>query len=271
MGGTHAVTHLLETAEPAREMVLQRFPRGDDAAARHAAALTALDGLDGRTPRLLDADPRGRRFGEPALLISRLPGSADIMSVSPDGMAVQLGRMLAQIHAVPLERFGGLRDGVAAAAASAGGSGGPAAAVLAAHGHRLADQPPVLTHYDFWAGNVLWREGRVTGVIDWSGASLAPRGFDVSWCRFDMVLLHGPSAADVFLKAYEEAAEETVPDMELWDLSTMARSRRTVETWHPNYRDLGRTDLTGAVLRRSHTEWTGRCLASWGRAERPRL
>ncbi|WP_139131708.1 hypothetical protein [Streptomyces sp. WMMB 714] len=29
MGGTHAVTHLLETAEPALETVLQRFPPGD--------------------------------------------------------------------------------------------------------------------------------------------------------------------------------------------------------------------------------------------------
>src|SRR5690349_20399386 len=50
-GGTHAVTHLIETTGPARHLVLRRFPPGDAAAAREAAALTALDGLGGWAPR----------------------------------------------------------------------------------------------------------------------------------------------------------------------------------------------------------------------------
>ncbi|MEZ4555340.1 MAG: phosphotransferase [Caldilineaceae bacterium] len=29
---------------------------------------------------------------------------------------------------------------------------------------------PVLLHGDFWPGNVLWQDGRLTGVIDWEGA-----------------------------------------------------------------------------------------------------
>jgi hypothetical protein len=34
-----------------------------------------------------------------------------------------------------------------------------------------------------------------------------------------------------------------------------------VETWVPNYRDLGRTDLTAAQLRSRHTEWANYLLA----------
>jgi aminoglycoside phosphotransferase (APT) family kinase protein len=260
-GGTHAATHLLRTVRPAREMVLRRFPPGDDAVAREAGVLAALDGLDGWAPRLVDADPGGHRFGEPAILTTLLPGRADVRPTSPDAAAVQLGRVLARIHAVPLARLSGFRDGMAAAAAACG-DGPPAATpgaagpVVAAARHRLAGQRAVLTHYDYWSGNALWQEGVLTGVVDWSGASRAPRGFDVSWCRLDLVLLHGLATAEVFLAAYQEAAGEAVPDVTLWDLFTLARSNPDVETWQPNYHDLGRADLTAADLRRRHSAWT---------------
>ena len=236
-GGTHAATHLIRTERPTRELVLRRFPPGDDAAEREARVLAALDGLDGLAPRLVDADPAGRRFGEPATLITRLPGQADIMPACPDTAAEQLGQLLARIHAVPLARLTGLRDGMPGAA----------------YGHRLADQPPVLTHYDYWSGNVLWQQATLTGAVDWSGACRAPRGFDVSWCRLDLVLLHGRATADVFLAAYEKAAGAAMPDMALWDLFALTNSHHTVETWLPNYHDLGRTDLTAADLRERHT------------------
>jgi aminoglycoside phosphotransferase (APT) family kinase protein len=265
-GGTHAATHLLRTEPPTMDLVLRRFPLGDVTAAREAQVLTVLDGLDGWAPRLIDVDPDGCRFGEPAILITRIPGGADITTVSAQAAAVQLGRALAVIHAVPIARLGALRDGMTAAAASSAhaGDAGPAAPILAAHGHRLAGQTPVLTHYDYWSGNVLWRDGTLTGIVDWSGASRAPRGFDVSWCRLDLVLLHGPIAAEVFLAAYQETAGEAVPDMALWDLFTLTNSYRTVETWLPNYHDLGRIDLTAAELRRRHNAWADECLTRYG-------
>ncbi len=99
----------------------------------------------------------------------------------------------------------------------------------------------------------------ITGVVDWSGAAQAPRGLDVSWCRLDLTLLHGPDSAETFLAAYEQAAG-AVPDLALWDLFALDNSYRTVETWLPNYHDLGRTDLTAAKLRERHTNWTQECL-----------
>lgn len=84
---------------------------------------------------------------------------------------------------------------------------------------------------------MLWQDGALTGVVDWSGASLAPRGFDVGWCRLDLALLHGPNttAADTFSAAYLNASGAPPPDMALWDLYTLARPHSTVETWVPNY------------------------------------
>jgi aminoglycoside phosphotransferase (APT) family kinase protein len=263
-GGTHASTHLLRAGE--REVVLRRFPPGDGAAANESRALTVLDGLGGRAPRLLGADPDGSRLGNPAVLITRLPGRADITSIAPETAAVQLGQALARLHAVPPASVAGLRDGMAEALGSflRGDGSAPGAAVLAAGGHKLAEADHVLTHYDFWSGNVLWQGDVLTGVVDWSGASLAPRGLDVSWCRLDLVLLHGPDVADLFTAVYEDAAGCPVPHLALWDVSAVTHSHRTVETWLPNYRDLGRTDLTASDLRERHTAWTERRLPLCG-------
>ncbi|MEO3830379.1 hypothetical protein, partial [Actinomadura sp. B10D3] len=101
------------------------------------------------------------------------------------------------------------------------------------------------------------------------GGCLAPLGFDVGWCRLDLILLHGPETAAAFLDAYETAAGRPVANIELWDLYTLRNSYGTVETWVPNYRDLGRTDLTADVLRTRHTSWTRQCLHRWNHRSSP--
>jgi hypothetical protein len=52
------------------------------------------------------------------------------------------------------------------------------------------------------------------------------------------------------------------PDPLLCDLWAAARSHRDVETWVPNYRDLGRHDLTAAQLRSRHSAWTEHLLST---------
>ncbi|WP_127508903.1 hypothetical protein [Actinoplanes solisilvae] len=72
------------------------------------------------------------------------------------------------------------------------------------------------------------------------------------------------------MAAYEQAAAAAVPTVALWDLFALEHSYRTVETWLPNYHDLGRTDLTTADLRDRHTRWTQECLARYRADEAPR-
>jgi aminoglycoside phosphotransferase (APT) family kinase protein len=142
--------------------------------------------------------------------------------------------------------------------------GGPAADLVAARWETLTRAPDVLTHYDFWSGNTLWQDGTLTGVVDWSGAALGPRGFDLGWCRLDLYLLYDERIADAFGESYQAASAVTVPDLLLYDLWAAARSHRNVESWVPNYRDLGRTDLTAPALRQRHTAWTEHLIDRWG-------
>jgi hypothetical protein len=96
----------------------------------------------------------------------------------------------------------------------------------------------------------------LAGIVDWAGAARGPRGYDVGWCRLDLYLLFDERLADVFLAAYEDAAEHQVADIALWDSWALARSHDIVESWDANYRPLGRADLDEGELRRRHAQWT---------------
>jgi aminoglycoside phosphotransferase (APT) family kinase protein len=261
-GGTHARTFLIRTANPELEVILREFPPGDDAARHEAQVLVALDGLGGLAPRLLASGtgtgtgPDGAAPGVPWVLISRLPGTADIIPGQPSAWAAQLGTALAQIHATPGRRLAGLESVFRRPSGSAAAISGPAASMVAASWKLLAGPPAVLTHGDFWSGNVVWRGGVLAGVVDWSGGATGPPGYDIGWCRLDLYLLYGERIADEFLASYRAASPPARLDLLLWDLWAVARSHEIVETWVPNYRDLGRGDLTAGELRSRHTAWT---------------
>ena len=125
-------------------------------------------------------------------------------------------------------------------------------------GHRLVTSPEVLTHCDYWSGNVVWRDGRLTGIVDWAGGSRGPRGFDLGWCRLDLILLFDEQIADDFLAAYEAGTGQAVGEIRLWDCWAAAYSDDAVGSWAPNYLPLGRADLDEDELRRRHAQWTAR-------------
>jgi aminoglycoside phosphotransferase (APT) family kinase protein len=258
-GGTHADTHLVRLSNPDLEVVLREFPIGDAAAENEARVLKALNGLDGLAPRLLDCEYGSAQTVRPWVLISRLPGHADITPRSPEASAGQLGQVLARLHAMPSIRYAALPSRLERDAASRANLHGPAAAAVDEQWDRISTAPRVLTHSDFWSGNVLWNDGVLSGVVDWTGGGTGPAGLDVGWCRLDLYLLYGEQIADVFLAAYQAAAATAeVTDSWLWDLWAVARSVTIVESWDANYAPLGRDDLTASELRRRHSEWTTR-------------
>jgi aminoglycoside phosphotransferase (APT) family kinase protein len=254
-GGTHARTYLIRTGNPQREFVLREFPPGDDAARNESRILAALGGLGGLAPRLL-ASGTGDASAGTWSLISRLPGTANIIPRDPAAWAGQLGRALARIHATPMHRLAALQSVTDHPGGSAAAVSGPAASLVTGSWERLTSAPRVLTHYDFWSGNTLWKGDTLTGVVDWSGGGLGPGGFDVGWCRLDLYLLYGEHIAARFLDSYQAASDSAVPDPHLSDLWAVARSCEHVESWVSNYRDLGRADLTADELRSRHTAWT---------------
>jgi aminoglycoside phosphotransferase (APT) family kinase protein len=257
-GGQHADTWRVDTEGPSTSVVVRQFPAGDDAPLREQRVLRALDGLGGLVPVLLGGDLDGRRSEHPTSLISWLDGEADITPADPAPWARELGRALAAVHAVPAERLEELPSVFGQAGGSEAVLAGPLAAEVRSRWSELFASPLVLTHHDFWSGNTVWRDGRLTGIVDWPSGSRGPRGFDLAWCRLDLVLLFDESIADELLTAYEAAAGETIADRRLWDCWSAARAHELVGSWAPNYQPLGRPDLDEAELLRRHAQWTER-------------
>jgi aminoglycoside phosphotransferase (APT) family kinase protein len=64
----------------------------------------------------------------------------------------------------------------------------------------------VLIHRDYHPGNVLWRAGKVTGVVDWQDACQGPASVDVAWCRLMIMSRIGMDAADRLVSCWEAAS-----------------------------------------------------------------
>jgi aminoglycoside phosphotransferase (APT) family kinase protein len=257
-GGQHADTWRVDTENPATNIVVRQFPVGDPAPRREQRVLRALDGLDGLAPVLLGADLDGHWSKHPTSLVSWLDGEPDITPADPLLWARELGRALVAVHAVPAERLAELPSVFDLRGGSQELLAGPLAGEVRSRWAEIAAAREVLTHGDYWSGNVVWRDGKLTGIVDWSSGARGPRGFDLGWCRLDLVLLFGERIADAFLVAYEEASGRAVGEIRLWDCWAAARSHEGVASWVPNYRPLGRADLDEDELRRRHAHWTAR-------------
>lgn len=238
-GGAHARTLLVADADG--ELVVRRFPDGDAAPEHEVGVLARLGSLGDLAPRLV-------AYGDGLVVTTRVPGGPPSPAADLVAAGAELGRTLSRIHALD---GSGLREEPSAPPPSTGPLG--AAARRAWPGLDLSGG--VLTHWDFWSGNALWTGGRLTGVVDWSGARSAPRGVDVAWCRLDLVLMGSYAAADALLAAYRAASGRTLADIAAWDLQAAALAEPQVEDWSANYVALGRDDLTGPALRESLTRW----------------
>jgi aminoglycoside phosphotransferase (APT) family kinase protein len=258
-GGQHADTWRVDTENPAFSVVVRQFPVADSGACREQRVLQTLDGLGGLAPVLLGGDLDGRWSEHPTSLISRLDGQPDITPRDPETWARELGRALALVHAVACDRLANWAS-VFDRRGSQAELNGPLAPAVRSRWSQIIGSPEVLTHSDYWSGNVVWRDGRLTGIVDWSGAARGPRGYDVGWCRLDLVLLFDERIAGVFLAAYEEAIGEPLGDVVLWDGWAVARAHDIVESWTPNYEPLGRGDLGARELRERHSRWAARLL-----------
>lgn len=171
-------------------------------------------------PQLIAADLSGAEVGDgiPAVLMSFLPGRA---VSSPD--VYVLAEVAARIHAVdpsgfPHQYFDWF-DGADRRP--------PTDARRVKLWERaievLSSGPPpfrpVFVHRDFHPGNVLWRRGRCSGVVDWANGCVGPAGCDLGHCRGNLLGLSGREAADAFRSAYETLTGEAYHPY--WELASV--------------------------------------------------
>jgi aminoglycoside phosphotransferase (APT) family kinase protein len=96
--------------------------------------------------------------------------------------------------------------------------------VLAAAMPASSLNPVGLLHGDFWKGNLIWRENRLVGVIDWEDAALGDPLADLAKTRLEMLWAFGMDAMHQLTTAYQSLLPAVnLTHLPFWDLSVALR------------------------------------------------
>ena len=211
-GATSSAVHAVDVRGPSarvHRLVLRRFVLEDwlaeePSVPRHEAAALAIAAATAvPTPELVALDPDGAEAGDPALLMTRLPGAVRRRPRDLEPCLRALAEILPAVHATPLPPGHELPDYAPYALHA---DRPPAWSTRPAVWERAFEvfrgppphAPRRFIHRDFHAGNVLWSGGAVSGLVDWPNASVGAAGADVGHCRMNLHGMLGPEAADRF-------------------------------------------------------------------------
>ncbi len=243
------MTHGLTLRGPGgaeQQLILKRYPIGDETPRLEWERLGCAAGAPLPTPQRVAVDPDGAWFGTPALLMSALSGQVEMRPRDVDAWTRELARALAAIHrtdlgdAIPpvlrrphLWTHWQLWDVEVDARIAF------ATAAIQRLQREASREPEVFCHDDFHPGNVLFEDGSVSGVVDWSGARLAPAAADVGYCRADLAIAPGADAPNQFLAHYQAASGEPLERLALWDVLAGMHALQWSPGWFESFADVG--------------------------------
>jgi aminoglycoside phosphotransferase (APT) family kinase protein len=200
------------------DALLESFPHlvSDEA----KVLVEARSVLGDLVPELVAIDPCGHRVGRPALLMTYLPGNVQVHGLDPSRLAAPLATLHASEPPKGLPGSRSWLDPERVAPPEWSASAGSWAKLV-----EIVQQPEpqstlAFLHRDLHPGNVLWRGGELSGIVDWAFAGRGPRALDVAHTRANLALVDGVEAADRFLEAYVDRAPSYRHDA-WWDAAEL--------------------------------------------------
>ena len=204
-------------------------------AAREHKTLTFLRNHSIPCPEPVFFDPQGAILGSPVLVTKKLPGQQILAHPANPLWAEQaptVAALLARIHMLscPSELMALLPDATSQATwflkddtmldyIQAYPDGEAIWQIIRHELPKMQPTEPGLVHGDYWSGNILWESGRVTGILDWENVAFGEPGFDVAYCRMEMIIDGMDEAADRFLSTYESSTGKPIANLGLCELA----------------------------------------------------
>lgn len=90
---------------------------------------------------------------------------------------------------------------------------------------------PCLLHGDFWAQNLLWEQGCITGVLDWEDAAIGDPLSDVAGASVELRYLFGREGMQRFITAYSALSSVDPTRLALWQVYVAAAAQHFMSTW----------------------------------------
>jgi aminoglycoside phosphotransferase (APT) family kinase protein len=103
--------------------------------------------------------------------------------------------------------------------------------VLEAAGPLPQRNKSVLLHGDFWPGNILWRDGRLVGVIDWEDARFGDPISDLANGRLEILWAFGRDAMQRFTQCYLATTGIDATLLPYWDLYAALKPALRLSEW----------------------------------------
>ena len=217
----------------------------------HALRIARKHDIPAPEPLLLDAS--GETLGKPGLVTTFVEGEQIANPQDVVGWSHRLADLLLSIHDVNLSAedkqhlYDGSTEGLYFLEGSwtETKSGHPLSesiyTTIREGQHGVSAVAPTFLHMDFWPGNVLWSDGRISAVLDWDVAAWGDPAIDIGYFRMNMHLRGLKEAADHFLQHYQ-AKTGTVHNLPFWELAAAARPLPDPAAWIPASRRQNRTD-----------------------------
>jgi aminoglycoside phosphotransferase (APT) family kinase protein len=266
-GATSSTLYSVEAARNGRplKLVLRLFTNAEwlaedpDLVHHEAASLEKAAGADVPTPELIAYDDSGANCGVPAILMTQLPGRVELAPVDMDDWLYKLAEAIIPLHALDVGefpwRYAPYND--VSRLEPPNWSRYPE---LWERAIEIVNAPwpevhECFIHRDYHPVNVLWQDGRVSGIVDWPNACRGPAGIDVAWCRGNLAEMHSVDVADRFLRACRSVAGSSFVHHPCWDLLVLIEVLPGPPDVYPPWIDFGLQGLTDAVVQERVDEY----------------
>ena len=232
-GATSSTLYAVDAARNGHrvELVLRRFTNREwlaeepDLALHEAESLHMARRAGVSAPELVAIDQRSEQDGIPILLMTRLPGTVELLPDDLDGWLHRLAEAILPLHSLDAAEFGwryASYNDVTQLKAP-GWSSCPdlwERAIEIVNGP-WPGTPTCFIHRDYHPTNVLWQETRISGIVDWVNACRGPASVDLSHCRGNLKSLYGVEIANRFLNVYQSLVGGDFEHHPYWDLSSV--------------------------------------------------
>ncbi|WMT39088.1 aminoglycoside phosphotransferase family protein [Paenibacillus sp. D2_2] len=249
-GSKHGETH---------EYVLRQFTDHEwlesepDLAEHESVALNRAYEAGVPSPQWIAGDFTGEFCGIPSVLMTRLDGEVILRPLEMQGWLDGLAGALAGLHGAdttPMKwKYFSYNNISALQIPDWTNSPEAWGKIIKRVQGDVPAYMPRLIHRDYHPTNVLWENGKVSGIVDWVNCCYGPAGIDTGHCRVNLVQLYGVKTADAFLEAYlhSPGSTEEVTDC-YWDMLSLTDFLWGPPEVYQGWIDLGFTGLNPQII-----------------------
>lgn len=242
-GGVSAQVVVLVAELPGgqvRKMILRQHGAGDlrqnpQIAADEFSLLGALHAAGLPVPQPWYLDQSGEVLSTPYLIAEYIEGKTEFTPLDSPACVQQLATCLTMIHKVDASRLAflpRLEEQIASwFEADTASHQQPLFRTLRAAWPWFQPGKPSLLHGDYWPGNVLWRDGRLAGVIDWEDAKLGDPLADLANSRLEILWGYGIDSMHSFTLHYQSMMCINLASLPYWDLWAALRKGTQISRW----------------------------------------